>query len=55
MKSRKFLLMVGVTAVSTALLWFGKITEQTWMMAMSPTVIAYLAANVLQKKILPDG
>ena len=41
--SRKFLIL----AISTVLLWFGKITGDTWLFL----ALAYIGTNVVQKYI----
>lgn len=44
--SRKFLIGLGTIALSTVLLWVGKIDQGNWVALLQWTIVGYLAANV---------
>lgn len=46
---RKFLLTVGCAAVTTVLVWFGKIDASTFSLVILGTVGGYITGNVTQK------
>ena len=47
--SRKFYVCMGVFALSTGLLAYGLIDQETWKWISSATVVAYMSANVVEK------
>lgn len=47
---RRFLLSLGSGIVSSVLLWFAKIGEQTWATVVISTVAAYITGNVAGKR-----
>lgn len=48
---RRFLLTLGANAVNSWLFWQGKLTEGGYLTAFAGTVVAYIAANHLQKRL----
>ncbi len=54
-KSRKFLLALFALASATALCWYGRIADGVYSAVVIATVGAYLSANVIQKKVAPNG
>ena len=51
MKNRKFWLAVGAAALFTTMRVMDFIDQTIYASMMTPTVIAYLAANVVAKKV----
>jgi hypothetical protein len=47
---RRFLMVIGCAAVSTVLVWFGKVSGAEFVTLISLTVGAYIAGNTYQKK-----
>jgi hypothetical protein len=47
---RRFLLTLGAGIVSTLLVWYGKIGEQSWVTVVIATVAAYIGGNVAGKR-----
>lgn len=48
---RRFLLTVGAGIVSSALVWFGKITSSDYVLLIGATVATYIGSNTYQKKV----
>lgn len=46
---RRFLMTMGCGLVSTALLWFGKISGSEYVTLVTLTVVPYIAFNTQQK------
>lgn len=53
--SRKFMMVMGVNALSTALLLVGKLGSAEWVDTTRWSVSTYLAANVIGDKITFHG
>lgn len=51
---RRFLLTVGCGIATTALCWFGKISDQVYATVTVLTVGAYIAGNTTQKVKAPQ-
>lgn len=52
--SRKFVLTLGCGIVCSALVWAGKISPDVFQWVILGTVGAYIAGNVVQKKVSPQ-
>lgn len=50
MFSLKFLTMLGFSLLWTFLVWYGKIGDSAYVGLLTPTLIAWLAAHVQDKK-----
>lgn len=48
---RRFLLTLGCGAVTSLLIWFGKIDGGVYASVIIATVAAYITGNVAQKRI----
>lgn len=48
---RRFVLTVASQVSVTALVWFGKISDQVYATVVLSTVAAYIVGNVAQRKI----
>lgn len=49
MGGRKFLLALGAGAISSILVWFGRITPDVYQWVILGTVAAYITGNAAQK------
>lgn len=54
---RRFFLTVGAGIVHTALLWFGKLSGEQFVMLTMSTVAVYIGANTAGKVLIkkPEG
>ena len=50
---RRFLLTVATQISVTALVWFGKISDDVYSVVVLATVAAYITGNVVQKVKAP--
>ena len=48
---RRFLLTVSTQVSVTALVWFGKVSDDVYSVVTLATVAAYIAGNVVQRKV----
>ncbi|MDB5540795.1 MAG: hypothetical protein JWQ89_2522 [Devosia sp.] len=48
---RRFLLCVGCSAITSMLLWFGKLSDGSYMTIILATVGTYVAGNTYQKSV----
>lgn len=51
LKSRKFILSLFAMVSATALVYFSKISDGVYSTVMVATIGAYIAGNVMQKKV----
>jgi hypothetical protein len=47
--SRKFIITLGCSIMTTVLIWFGKIDPSTYSLVILGTVGAYITGNIMTK------